>query len=66
MYNTINAEVMQMDMECLLEKLGIIDTPTLKDLFLIFLRERFDYTEWRKKYFANVDLETFFERIRRI
>lgn len=21
--------------------------------------EKFDYTEWRKKYFANVDLETF-------
>jgi len=23
------------------------------------LRERFDYTEWRKKYFADTDLETF-------
>lgn len=23
------------------------------------LRESFDYTEWRKKYFADVDLETF-------
>ena len=56
MYDTTNAEVMQMGMECLIEKLGIIDT---ERFISNLLRERFDYTEWRKKYFANVDLETF-------
>lgn len=56
MYNTTEAEVMQMGMEYLVEKLGIIDT---ERFISKLLRERFDYTEWRKKYFADVDLETF-------
>lgn len=56
MYDTTNAEVMQNGMECLIKNLGIIDT---ERFISNLLRERFDYTEWRKKYFANVDLETF-------
>lgn len=56
MYNTTEAEVMQMGMEYLVEKLGIIDT---ERFISKLLRERFDYTEWRKKYFADVDLQTF-------
>ena len=55
MYKTTEAEVMQMGMEYLVEKLGIIDT---ERFISKLLRERFDYTEWRKKYFADVDLET--------
>ena len=55
MYNTTEAEVMQMGMEYLVEKLGIIDT---ERFISKLLRERFDYTEWRKKYFADMDLET--------
>ena len=56
MYNTTEAEVMQMGMEYLVEKLGIIDT---ERFISKLLRERFDYTEWRTKYFADVDLDTF-------
>ena len=56
MYKTTEAEVMQMGMEYLVEKLGIIDA---ERFISNLLRERFDYTEWRKKYFADVDLETF-------
>ena len=56
MYSTTDAEVMQFGMACLIEKLGIIDA---ERFISILLRERFDYTEWRKKYFADVDLETF-------
>ena len=38
------------------KKLGIIDT---ERFISNLLRERFDYTGWRKKYFADVDLDTF-------
>ena len=55
MYNTTEAEVMQLGMEYLVEKLGIIDT---ERFISKLLRERFDYTEWRKNYFADMDLET--------
>ena len=56
MYNTTEAEIRQLGMEYLVEKLGIIDT---ERFISKLLRERFDYTEWRKKYFADTDLETF-------
>ena len=56
MYETTTAEVMSKGMNCLIENLGIIDA---ERFISNLLRERFDYTEWRKKYFADVDLETF-------
>lgn len=56
MYSTTDAEVRQLGMECLVKNLGIIDT---ERFISALLRERFDYTEWRKKYFTDVDLETF-------
>ena len=56
MYETTNAEVMQTGMNYLIEKMGIIDTERFISNLLC---ESFDYTEWRKKYFADVDLETF-------
>ena len=56
MYNTTDAEIRQFGMECLVKTLGIIDA---ERFISNLLRERFDYTEWRKKYFADVDLETF-------
>ncbi len=56
MYSTTDSEVRQLGMDCLVKNLGIIDT----ERFISgLLRERFDYTEWRRKYFADVDLETF-------
>ena len=56
MYSTTDAEVMRLGMDCLEKNLGIIDT---ERFISTLLRERFDYTEWRKKYFDDVDLETF-------
>ena len=56
MYSTTDAEVMRLGMDCLEKNLGIIDT---ERFISALLRERFDYTEWRKKYFDDVDLETF-------
>ena len=56
MYSTTDAEIRQSGMDCLVKTLGIIDA---ERFISNLLRERFDYTEWRKKYFADVDLETF-------
>lgn len=56
MYSTTEAEIRQLGMDCLVKTLGIIDA---ERFISNLLRERFDYTEWRKKYFADVDLETF-------
>lgn len=55
MYSTTDAEVRQLGMDCLVKNLGIIDT---ERFIAALLRERFDYTEWRKKNLADMDLET--------
>jgi len=56
MYETTTAEVMAKGMNCLVENLGIIDA---ERFISNLLKEQSDYTEWRRKYFANIDLETF-------
>jgi len=55
MYSTTEAEIRQLGMDCLVKTLGIIDA---ERFISALLRESFDYTEWRKKYFADMDLET--------
>ena len=50
------AEIMDTGMNCLLENLGVIGA---EKFISAVLRERGDYTKWRKKYFDGVDLETF-------
>ena len=50
------AEVMKLGMNCLIENLGVTDTERfISTLF----REKSDYTLWRKRYFDNVDLDSF-------
>ncbi len=56
MYETTTAEVMTKGMNCLVENLGIIDA---ERFISNLLKEQSDYTEWRRKFFANMDLETF-------
>ncbi len=55
MYSTTDAEVMRLGMDSLVKNLGIIDT---ERFISSLLRERFNYTEWRKKNLADMDLET--------
>lgn len=55
MYDTTTAEVMSKGMNCLIENLGIIDA---ERFISHLLRERFDYTEWRRKNLVGMDLET--------
>ena len=48
MYNT--AAIMREGMDCLLEKLGVIET----EIFIShLLREPFDYTQWRRDNLYN-------------
>lgn len=49
MYNTV--EIMDIGMECLVEKLGIV----MAEQFIAAVkRENFDYTEWQRIYFDKL------------
>jgi hypothetical protein len=46
-------------MDCLLEKLGVLET----EVFISnLLRERFDYTEWQRDYFDAYTLDDFLKK----
>lgn len=46
-------------MDCLLKSLGVLET----EVFISsLLRERFDYTEWQREYFANWTLDDFLSK----
>ncbi|GHT78777.1 hypothetical protein FACS189464_2800 [Bacteroidia bacterium] len=48
MYNT--AAIMNDGMNCLMERLGVIET----EIFISqIIREPFDYTKWQRKYYAD-------------
>ena len=47
-------EIMERGMSCLLEKLGTIET---ERFIATIIRERFDYTKWRREYFGNSTIE---------
>lgn len=46
MPNTV--EIMNRGMECLTEKLGVVDA---EHFISILIREKFDYTKWQRQYF---------------
>ena len=50
--NTI--EIMNKGMNCLLEKLGVVET---EQFISIIIREKFDYTKWQQKYFDEMTPE---------
>ncbi len=50
------AEIINLGINCLIEKLGIIDT---EKFISTIIREKSDYTKWREKYFENVTSENF-------
>lgn len=49
-------EVMERGMQCLIEGLGYIEA---EQFISLVNRERFDYTEWRKRYFGSMSAEEF-------
>ena len=56
MSNVSTAEIMDRGINCLLEKLGSVET---ERFISVLIRERFDYTKWRRQYFDDVDAEEF-------
>ena len=49
------AEVMKLGMDCLIENLGVTDT---ERFISTLLREKGDYTLWRRRYFEDMDLDS--------
>ena len=48
------AAVMDEGLTVLLKNLGVLDT----ELFIsTLLKESFDYTEWRRKHYADIDID---------
>ena len=56
MSNVSTAEIMDRGINCLLEKLGSVET---ERFISVLIREKFDYTKWRRQYFDDVDAEEF-------
>ena len=49
-----SAEIMERGMNCLLEQLGVVET---EKFISILIRERFDYTKWRRTYFGDASVQ---------
>lgn len=47
-------DIMERGISCLLEKLGTIET---ERFIATIIRERFDYTKWRREYFGEATIE---------
>lgn len=56
MNNTSTAEIMDKGISCLLEQLGTVET---ERFISVIIREKFDYTKWRRKYFDNIEPKEF-------
>lgn len=51
-------EIMDRGINCLLEKLGVIET---ERFISVINREKFDYTEWQRQRFDNMNSDAFNE-----
>ena len=56
MYNTSTAEIMDKGISCLLDNLGSVET---ERFISVIIRERFDYTKWRKLHFDGLSADEF-------
>ena len=52
-----NTETMTRGIDCLLERLGPIETERFISAVSLMSRDAFDYTEWRKQMFEGISLE---------
>ena len=49
-----NAEIMDKGINCLIEKLGTVDT---ERFISVLIREKFDYTKWQRDRFDDMSYE---------
>ena len=54
--NASTAEILDAGINCLIEKLGTVET---ERFISILIREKSDYTKWRQKYFSDVSSDAF-------
>lgn len=47
-------EILNREMECLLEKLGVIEA---EQFISLVIREKFDYTKWQQEHFDKLSPE---------
>ena len=55
---TSDIEIMDRGINCLLEKLGVVET---ERFISVINREKFDYTKWQRQRFDDVDSKEFNE-----
>lgn len=53
------SELMSRGMKCLTNELGIVEA---EQFISIIIREKFDYTEWQRRYFDSENYENFIEK----
>lgn len=51
-----NMEIMDKGINCLLEKLGVVET---EQFISVIIREKFDYTKWQQQRFDQMSAEEF-------
>ena len=56
MNNVSTAEIMDRGINCLLEKLGAVET---ERFISVIIRDKSDYTKWRRQYFDTMSAEEF-------
>lgn len=52
-------EIMNAGMQCLKEKLGVVDA---ERFISVIIREQFDYTKWQEQYFSGISDVDFNDR----
>lgn len=55
---TSDIEIMDRGINCLLEKLGVVET---EKFISVINREKLDYTKWQRQRFDDVDFKEFNE-----
>lgn len=53
-----NTELMTRGMECLVQNLGDLEA---QRFISTIMREKFDYTQWRREHFGNMDADAFLD-----
>ena len=59
MEKTNTTDILDRGMACLFRNLGIIET---ERFISTLMRERFDYTEWRRTYFADAAVDELLDK----
>ena len=54
MYSRNSTDILERGMSCLLEQLGVVET---ERFISVIIREKFDYTKWRRSFFGDASVK---------